>query len=240
MKAEQRKELETNALADRMGHLMQRMKTQPRRSTIYYVLGAVAIVVVLFVIYRTVATSRQHNSQNWFMVEQGTDRDLAQLLKDSRDTNPGKAAQFQVAWYLYWDAGVKRLGVGDGGMSALQRLEEAALEYEKLAKECSGDKLWEPEAMYGLAVIEETKAVVNLDALDRAKRLYEDLKAKYPDTARGKLAEEWLTNAENKEKYQQLRDFYQDLHTSLNIRDLNALKNRLNPKDLLPPKKDTK
>ena len=39
MKAEQRKELETNALADRMGHLVQHMKTQRPRATLYYVIG---------------------------------------------------------------------------------------------------------------------------------------------------------------------------------------------------------
>jgi len=41
MKAEQRKELETNALADRMGHLVQRVKTQQRRTTLYWVLMVV-------------------------------------------------------------------------------------------------------------------------------------------------------------------------------------------------------
>ena len=36
MKAEQRKELETNTLADRMGHLMQRVKGGERRTFLFY------------------------------------------------------------------------------------------------------------------------------------------------------------------------------------------------------------
>lgn len=241
MKAEQRKELETNALADRMGHLMQRMKTQPRRSTIYYVVGGLVLVIGIFILWRWVQTSRQENSMSWAMFDSGTQQNLVTLIKQSSDSNQGKAASFQFAWALYWDFGVKRLGVGDGGVSGMQAMDEAAKRYDDLAKECSGDKLWEPEAMYGLAVIEETKAIINIDAIDRAKKLYEDLKVKYPDSARGKLAAEWLNNADSKEKYNKLREFYQELHTALNVIDINALNRQFRQnKDLLQPKKDTK
>jgi hypothetical protein len=238
MKAEQRKELETNALADRMGHLVQRMKTQPRRATAYYVVGGLLLVIAVVVVWRWYQMNRQTNSERWEMLNSSVGQRLEYLAQKEPATNQGKAARFQMAWAYYWDFGLKRLGIGDGGRSGMMALEEAAKTYEDLAKECSGDKLWEPEALYGLAVIEETKAIVKLDALERAKERYTELKTKYPDSARGKLAAEWLNNAENKDKYLELQDFYQDLHSKLNIIDLNAI--RQQPKNLLQPKKDSK
>jgi hypothetical protein len=238
MKAEQRRELETNALADRMGHLVQRMKTQPRRSTVYYVVGVLLLIVVVFVVWRWFRMSQLENANRWEMINVGSAQYLDHLKEKESETNPGKAAKFQIAWYRYWDLGVKRLGIG-GGMEGIKQLDASAAEYRKLAEECTGDKLWEPEAMYGLAVIEETKAVMNLDALDRAKGLYENLKAKYPESARGKLADEWLQNADNKEKFAKLREFYQELHTSLNIIDFEALNRQLRQnQNLLAPKKE--
>jgi hypothetical protein len=240
MKAEQRKELETNALADRMGHLVQRMKTQPRRATLYYVVGAVAIVIVLIVLIRWYQVDRLERAQQWILFGSSVDQNLIHLAQKFPETNPGKAARFQIAWMFYWETGVKRLGVGNGteGMESLKR---AAGLYKGLADECAGDKLWEPEAMYGLAVIEETRAIMNIDYLDRAKKMYEDLKAKYPDSARGKLAADWLTDYEKKEKRDELQQFYQEMHTSLNIIDLDALRKQLEQKkDLFPPLKDGK
>ncbi len=245
MKAEQRKELETNALADRMGHLVQRMKTQPRRSTLYYVLGGIAVMVIVFLIARWFQVSRQENSQRWFMINNGTKTYLEQLAVKEGETNPGKAARFQFAWMLYWEGGVKRLGVGNGS-EAITRMDEAAELYKKLAQECASDPFWEPEALYGLAVIEETHAIQNLDALDSAKKLYEDLATKHKDSARGKLAADWVANYDNKEKKEQLQQFYQEMHTALGIVD-PALQERieefrknlkLDPKNLkLDPKK---
>jgi len=48
MKAEHRKELETNALAERMGRVVQGMKQAPQKRTmLWMVLVAVAVVVVV-------------------------------------------------------------------------------------------------------------------------------------------------------------------------------------------------
>ena len=225
MKAEQRKELETNALADRMGHLVQRMKTQPRRSTLYYVLGGIAVAIIVFVIARWFQVGRTENSQRWFMINNGTQTYLKELAVREGETNPGKAARFQFAWMFYWEFGVKRIGVGNGG-EAMQSMDEAAGLYRKLADECAGDPFWEPEALYGQAVIEETRAVQNLDALENAKKFYEELATKHKESARGKLAADWVANYENKEKREQLQQFYQEMHTALGIVD-PALQKRI-------------
>jgi hypothetical protein len=218
MKAEQRKELETNALADRMGHLMQRMKTQPRRATLYYVVGAIAILVVTVVVWRWFQVNRAENSANWFAFYNGTQPLLIDLARQTEGGNPSKAARFQFAWYMAYDLGLKRLGVANG-TDALDRMDEAASLYRALAKECADDPIWESQAMYALAVIEENHTVQKADRLDAAKGLYEDLVKKYPESACGKLAKEWLDNFEKPDYRKGLIDFYMDMHSSLNIRD---------------------
>ena len=44
MKAEHRKELETNVLADRMGRVVQKIRTRPQRRVVLYVVGGVVAV----------------------------------------------------------------------------------------------------------------------------------------------------------------------------------------------------
>jgi hypothetical protein len=205
-----------------MGHLMQRMKTQPRRATMYYVIGGCVLVIVAFLIVRWYDVSRAQNSLNWFEVNRGTATDVEELIRDQGDTNAGKAARFQLAWFFYWDRGMTRLGLeGGDGMAMLDR---SASEYRKLAEECADHPMWEPEAMYALAVIEETHALTNIDSLERAKTLYEELKTKHPNSARGKLAQEWLDNYEDKTKREELKQFYREMQTALNIPDPNRQK----------------
>jgi hypothetical protein len=238
MKAEQRKELETNALADRMGHLVQRMKTQPRRSTMYYVIGCIAVILAVAFGVRWYSLSREENSHRWGLLDNASQGFLNELATQG-ETNPGKAARFQTAWIRFWEFGIKRLAV-DNGMGAMDKLAEARDTYKKLAEDCAGDPVWEPEAMYALAVIEETHAVQNLDALENAKKLYEDLAKKHKESARGKLADEWVKNYETPRGKQELTQFYQEMHTALNIPDLNALKKAFDfakkKKDNPPPK----
>jgi hypothetical protein len=226
MKAEQRKELETNALADRMGHFVRRVKTQPRRATLYYVLGAVAIFVVFFFVFRTFQYNRTENSSRWQALYLGSVRELESLAKTSADTNQGKAAFFQLAWLQYWEFGVKRLGMD--GTAAMTNLQEASRLYSKLAEECEGDPVWEPEALYGMAVIEESKALQTSPVevskqLETAKARYEELAKKHPTSARGKLAREWVDNFDKESDRKELTRFYQDMRTVLDIRDPSLL-----------------
>jgi hypothetical protein len=218
MKAEQRKELETNALADRMGHMVQRVKTQPRRAALYWVLGVAAIFIALFVVFRWYQTSRVDNSRRWVDLEIGARDMLGALTKDAPETNQGKAARFQQAWFFYWELGIKRLGVGDGD-EAIKALNAAASAYKKLAEECADDPVWESEAMYGLAVIEETRAVQDKEHLKEAKTRYEELVTKYKDSARGKLAGEWLRNYDDDKERVKLEEFYTEMRASLRIPD---------------------
>ena len=219
MKAEQRKVLETNALADRMGTFMRRMKTQPGRSTLYWIVGGVAALLVVFLVFRWFQQSAADESQRWFFVDVGTRPHLSEVAKKDADTNAGKTARFQVAWLQYW-FGLKRLGMPGDNAQALQYLDGARDEYRKLAEDCAGDPVWEPEALYGMAVITETRAVLNIDALEEANKIYADLAKKHPESARGKLAKDWIDNFTSSDKRKELTAFYQEMNTALRIPDL--------------------
>jgi hypothetical protein len=233
MKAEQRKELETNALADRMGHMMTRMKTQPRRAAVYWVVGIAVLFIALFALIRWYNIHREDNSKYWEYFESGARPKIEELVKVAPETTQGKAARFQHAWLIYWEAGIKRLGIERE--KALDALDFSAKLYRELAKDCENDPIWESEAMFALAVIEETHAIQDIDALDKAKVKYEALVTKHKDSARGKLAEQWLKDYDDPPKKRELEAFYQQLHGVMNFPDILPRKGLDFPKT----KKDT-
>jgi hypothetical protein len=225
MKAEQRKELETNALADRMGHLVKRMKTQPRRMTLYYVIGGLVLLIVVFLSVRWYQTRKSENSAEWRILNTGSQEALSYLIKQFPETNQSKAALFQYAWFTYWETGVKRIGIDSG--NAIVQLKKAASFYGELAEKCEGDPVWEPEAKYALAVIEENLAIQSPEHLTTAKGLYKELAEKHAESGRGKLAAEWLKNYDDPKKFAELKDFYQEMNTALKVPAMIAPKKGL-------------
>ncbi len=216
MKAEHRKELETNVLADRMGRFVQRMKTRPKRRVMFYVIVGLAVLIGLYIFIRVRNAAAQERSEHWVMLEDGFKPYIDLLATDDPDTNPGKAARFQRAWMFTWSQGLQLLAIEpDRALVNLQLVEGL---YLGLAKQVAGDPIWEPEALYSLAVIAETKAVRQKDRsehLDQARDLYRQLAKKYKDSAHGKMAEK---RAELLDKNrQQIVSFYDDLQTRLKI-----------------------
>ena len=235
MKAEQRNELETNALADRMGHLVTRMKTQPRRATLYYVIGALAVVVAVIVGIQVYNSNRRDDSRRGQYLYIGSHEALEAIKQDAPKSNQAKAARFQEAWLFYWEIGVKALK--RKGQSAMAALYEAEQKYKALAEECQDDPTWESEAMYALAAIEETRTVVRPESLEAAKKLYDALEKKHPTTARGRLAKEWLTNYDDKTKREELTQFYDEMRRYIDIPPPDVGGKKLGGKDFKAPPK---
>jgi hypothetical protein len=188
MKAEQRKELETNTLADRMGLVVQKVKGSQRRTFFIY-LGVVAgVLFALFFAYRWWKTEGAQASLNWVQLHDGTKAQLDHLA--TLPNEQGKAARFQLAWFKYWEDGVKSLGVNPHG--GILSMKEARDEYQALAKLCKDDAVFEPQAMLGEAVCEESLAIQDRKRLVKAKELYEALvnHEKYGDAAGDKISAE--------------------------------------------------
>jgi len=226
MKAEHRKELQTNILADRMGRLVQRMKERPKkRALLYVVLGGV-LILGLFIFFRIRSAAALEESDRWSWLDDGFQQEMKALRLEYAETNPGKAARFQYAWLAEWDVGLKALAADPVDVLKISgeidekpgNLEVAQNILLRLKKDCEGDPIWEPEALYGLAVIEETRAIRRKDRdkhLKEALKLYKNLAENHKDSTRGKLARQ---RAEALEKRgQEIAAFYDELSTSLDI-----------------------
>src|SRR6516162_10527182 len=189
MKAEQRKELETNTLADRMGRVMQRVKSSTRRTFLTYFFVTVAVLIAAWFGYRWYYGDVEGKSLQWLKLYDGS-RNLIQDLAKDPDTNAGKAALFQFAWELYWIDGVKMMASDKVG--AMKSLKRSVDLYGQLAEKCKDDKVFEPQALLGRAVAQETRAVENRDHLKKAKEYYEELTTKYEKSAEAEFARKRL------------------------------------------------
>jgi len=214
MKAEQRKEMETNTLADRMGRVMQRVKTSPRRTFLTYFIVTVALLIALWVGYRWYYKDVAERSLQWLKLYDGSANFIQDLAKDS-DTYSGKAALFQIAWELYWLDGVKMMASDKVG--AMKSLKRSVDLYGQLAEKCKDDKVFEPQALLGRAVAQETRAVENRDHLKKAKEYYEELTTKYEKSAEAEFARKRLEILKDDAKRQDLAATYKELQSFLGI-----------------------
>src|SRR5437762_11293650 len=71
MKAEHRKQLHTNALADRMGKLVNTLKQKPQKRTVLYVILGLAAVLAVFIWYRYNTNKKLERSQLWVWLDNG-------------------------------------------------------------------------------------------------------------------------------------------------------------------------
>src|SRR5437870_2747860 len=129
MKAEHRKELETNVLADRMGRLLENFKQKPERGTMFWVVAGIVVVALTFLGVRYYQLGKDDNSDAWFSYYVGDYKTVREVYGDKM---PGKAVAFEQAWELLWN-GVKRFGIDPEG--AQKYLTTAARLYEKLKEE---------------------------------------------------------------------------------------------------------
>jgi hypothetical protein len=222
MKAEHRKELETNTLADRMGNVMQRVKTGRRSTFLLYLIVGLVLVVGGWFFYVSFIGGREDASRRWLMLDDAGLANLSSLIKNDPDTPAGKAARLQRAWLAYWELGVKRLGAEPEG--AMKSLEFASDDYAALAKICVDDPIFEPQALLGIAVVEETRAIMDTANLDRAADAYQKLFDKYkdedskPKNAEATFAKERLDKLNDKKQRAEIVATYEDLKKGLGVR----------------------
>jgi hypothetical protein len=218
MKAEQRKELETNTLADKMGQMMKRFQGSPRRTFMIYVAVAALLIVGSYFIYRWVVIGRQDASEQWIKLFDGSNAHLAYLIQKDTASPAGKAARFQAAWYLYWHQGILQLGKNND--QAMKSMKICADQYAQLAEECKDDPIFEPQALLGLAVVEETRSVESRGHLDKAAEYYEAVTKKHEKTEHAKFAQARLDLLKDKEKGERakLSNLYEDLQKSLGVK----------------------
>ncbi|MBV9126228.1 MAG: hypothetical protein JO112_23000, partial [Planctomycetes bacterium] len=198
-KAEHRKELHTNLLANRMGRLVQGMKSGSQNtSAVIWVLAILtAAVVVGWFFASGVGSSR---SDVWVRLNSANDpQALGEIARTNGGTMPALVARFQRARLLlqqglnnlFPDQIQKPEAQADQRDQAIKDLEEVRSTYEVLAAECRNDPLLSQEAWLGNAKAEEALAGVpqandpqkKRGDLGKAINLYQKFLAKVdPDT----------------------------------------------------------
>jgi hypothetical protein len=203
MKAEHRKELQTNELADRVGRALQGMKEGPSRGT-WVALGLVALVLVLYFVWNVVKQhSETTNSTLWERWSSlASPEQLETFAKESPDSVPGRLARFRLA-RLGLTQGVANLGNATQRNQAIDQVRRAQELYEQLAGETANQPILQQEAL-----LNSGKALETLGDNDRAKDMYNRVKRDYPNTPAAREADENLklleTNAKDAELLKQM------------------------------------
>lgn len=232
MKAEHRKELHTNVLADRMGRLVKGMKSPSSTPAALWVIGG--LTLVLLVCWATARGVHQvlwmenpglSNAKLWVEVEGNTytkdessaDRAFQELAQKAPRTLPGRTARFQRARLLL-PLGLQNLPT-ELRDNAAKQLKEARTLYQELAGECKDEPLLRQEALLGAARAEESLAGVSRDDepekavgnLDEALAMYKKAADANPDTYVGKQAGDAARRLEDKTSRASVETFYDDL-----------------------------
>jgi hypothetical protein len=235
MKAEHRRELQTNALADRLGRMLQTVKTPPKkRSLFYWILALAAIVVVVG--YWWIQSRRATEQARLWDVFQRHDMSAQDIMErrsllEGQNTPQGRAERFQLAWNYLWggfDFGPSLQEFRVGGIKyllsdprlAILSLGRAKELYTELAKECKDDPILGAEAVYGLAVIEETLAAASPlfereTQMDNALRLYRDVEETYPKSTRAAEAAQRAKDLKDDNKRRSIGQLYATLNARI-------------------------
>lgn len=217
MKAEHRKELETNVLADRLGRMVTNLKQGPQRGVTVYVVLGVLVAALAFIVVRWYRVTKTETTEAWVAFALGGAYDPlgmgpeGRLLRENHpETKPGIAQRFVLAAHILWEEGIKKLGTTDQ-KGALEKIDLAQKVYELLKTDAAGDPLLEPEAMYALAQIEECRAIEDRDKLESAKELYEELAKAHPNSPYGQLAQKRAEVLSDRARRDEVADVYVEL-----------------------------
>jgi tetratricopeptide (TPR) repeat protein len=196
MKAEHRKELMTNTLADQLGHALQNIKEGPSRGTMVFVI-VVAVILLLGMVWMFLARSREESeSTRWLRWDNlGSPAQLTAFLddKDAQEHLPGRLARFEEARRLLLE-GTRGLGSANR-TQATTDLKKAAELYDQLTGECTDRPLLHQQALMGAA-----RAHESLGEYDPARKLYQKLADVYPTTIFGKDAKQQVARLDSKEQ----------------------------------------
>jgi tetratricopeptide (TPR) repeat protein len=206
MKAQHRKELQTNVLADRIGRLIESVKAGPSQTTMMVITGIIVLGTAVFFGWRYYSNvSKQNRSELWLKVEEATDlQKLEKIANENPNTVAGKVARLQWARTLYRQGIEKLYSVSDRD-TAKQNLEEARKLYDQVAKELSDNPVMTQEALMGSA-----KARESLGDVDGATTAYEKLAKDFPKSTLGKEAEERAKQL--RDNGDQVKNFYTELN----------------------------
>jgi hypothetical protein len=212
MKAEERKEIETNSLV----LLAQKIRQRTTGRTLYYLIGTVAIVIGAILLYRYLTGEKTKARDAGVLQLYGADttEKLKQGMEDHRGTTLGAMFKMQLARRRLLEDGLPKLGTesADERKSAANYIEEARTYFLELTGELKQKEEADlvQEAWLGAAQAEE--ALVGLPTAaggtdsrgnaDKAIEYYDKAAAIFPDTEFSKRHKAWADKLRaNKEQW---------------------------------------
>jgi hypothetical protein len=195
MKAEQRKELESNALIARLGRAYAGLKHGPSRGTRFFVGLAIVAALIGLAWWYFSATSATGSSARWLKLDEVIfPEQLTGFLQDPeiKDTPQARLGRFLEARDSLRD-GLAELGSDHKKGVAL--VKQGTKLYEELLKESGRVPLLQQEALWGAAKGNEA-----LGNLDKAKGLYARLEKEFPRSALGEDAARQLKRLQEANK----------------------------------------
>jgi hypothetical protein len=220
MKAEHRKELQTNSLADFLGRTVQKARTGGGLSwfKVFLILFVVAVVLGFMWVRHNRAVE---NAENWAKIEFNDMRSLDELASDSGDSKQGQAARFTLGFAYLWD-GVRLIGAGEPRLveGGNRYLIEAVTVFTKLAEECKDDNERLAEAKYHLGIaLESLAGSLKVELLEEAKKNFKELSdGELAVTAYGKMGKKRMEVYDNPTEYAALYSFYKNFRTQSPVR----------------------
>ena len=230
MKAEHRKELETNALADYLGNALQKAKEGPSQQVLLYGGLTLLVVVLVGVFIWFFTSSKDKDAERWVQWNAATltttpvnvDQEEMKKLKAAypgklepwidrlyelnkfEAANPGspqaRLARFQKARLLLDDTQAIGSGLNFQRDTTLKCIAEARDIYEKLIDEASDEPFLAQEAIMNAA-----KANEDLGDFDKAKALYGRLKKDHPKSMYVPAAEKALARLDSSKDLNDLK-----------------------------------
>jgi tetratricopeptide (TPR) repeat protein len=213
MKAEHRKELQTNALADAVGKLIKGARSRPNATTVTFWVFLILAVGLFFGWRWWSSHSERTRSALWLRLDEAANLEaVAAVARDGQGTPPGRMARYQQARVLLRQ-GLSELcsysatrEEREKNPPPLDKLEQARDLYNQLHKDARDNPLLAQEALMGAAKAEEA-----LGDFDAAREKYQALANDFPDSFLGKQAAVRARLLEDPAELERLKEFQRQL-----------------------------
>ncbi|HYV35393.1 MAG TPA: hypothetical protein VE988_06800 [Gemmataceae bacterium] len=220
MKAEHRKELQTNALADFLGRTVRNVRTGS--GIPWFKVTVVGVVIAGGLLVYWIINSRSRTkAENWARIDRGDRVSLIELFNDAKETKQGQAARFTVGFNVLWDS-INTLSMQDPD-KLKQIFMQITGHFGDLAEECKEEPERCAEAKYHMAVATESMAAVEIGPLKKkhledAKKILADVaQGDLKGTAYGMMAQKRLELFNNPAEFQRMEKFYEEFGTGVRV-----------------------
>jgi hypothetical protein len=218
MKAEERKHLKENELAERLRGVWQTLASGSTANNVVWGVILVSLALAIGWRYYSNATASTRSAQWTAIGEAYTPGDLEQIIKDNPGTIAARTAKFHLTRYQMSESLALIAGpTSEDRAKGADTLVDIRSRYAELARESKDEPELVQEAMMGVAKAEEVLAGIpkaddpsrSRGSLEEALKSYKELKEKYPNSVLGKQAAKRVDELDNHST--QVQGFYKDL-----------------------------